>query len=68
MLSQVQNQKLQSLINQLESKGYAPFQISHIIKDVTGTTNVIDLNEEKYTQLVANLDEYINFAERCFKK
>jgi len=68
MLSQIQNQKLQSLINQLEAKGYAPFQISHIIKDVTGTINVIDLNEEKYNQLVANLEEYIKFAEKCFAR
>lgn len=49
----------------LEKSGYYPYQINEICRDCIGRSNLESLSEQEATAIVACLEEYVSFAQKC---
>lgn len=60
--------QINTLRQALESQGYYPQQIKDIYRDCIGRTNIDSLSEEEAVSLIACLEEYVSFAQKCKHK
>lgn len=61
------NQRIKSLIKQLNDLGYVQYQLDNIIKEAVGTVYLSNLRAEQEIELAEALQEYVDFAMKCRK-
>ena len=63
-----QQQSIQELTQALEKLGYYPHQIKEIYRECLGRSALGSLRAEETLAIIACLEEYIAFAQKCKRK
>jgi hypothetical protein len=58
-------ERINELRQVLGSHGYTPYQIHGIITDCIGEKNLDNLADQDAKSVIACLEEYISFAQKC---
>jgi hypothetical protein len=58
--------QIEELKHQLHTLGYYSFQVDNLIRDAVHTSNLERLSTEELSRLQTELENYIEFARKCY--